>query len=168
MWASQLKAWQARKASVCVAVRRPLCSTQRVRVVMNDCGFRGARCMEFNRWLISPCTRGMTVRRLSVCFPSPSLPTGNFHVVNGGIDPGSILFVLGSVYHRGRKQEWELSQVWLHSVGGMWSMASTWHAGYLLHLCDLIGIVFFSIDSLSKGMYLLLFFRTFKVFSFIF
>lgn len=41
-------------------------------------------------------TRGMTVWRWSVCFSlflSPS--TGNFHVLNGGIDSGSVLFVLG-------------------------------------------------------------------------
>lgn len=97
-----------------------------VPIVMYDCDFQGAHCMKFNQWLISPCTRGMTVGRLSVCFSSPSPFTGNFHVVNGGIDSRSLLFVLHSVYHLRRKQERKLAEVWLH--GRMWSMAPTWHA----------------------------------------
>lgn len=103
-----IKRKATKKVFVCV-VCCPSYATQHVHIVMKDCSFQGAHCMEFNKWLISPCTRGMTVGRLSVCFSSPSLFTGNFHVVNGGIDSGSILFVLSSVYHLRRKQEWELS-----------------------------------------------------------
>lgn len=72
---------------------------------------------------------GMIVGRLSVCFSSPSLSTGYFHVVNGGIDSGSVLFVLSPVYHLKRKQEGKLEQVWLHSMKSqaMWSIAPTSH-----------------------------------------
>lgn len=84
--------------------------------------FQSAHCLKSNQWLISPCTRGMTVWRLSVCFSSPSLFTGNFHVVNGAIDWSAIVFVLGSVHHLRRKHERELVQVLIHGVVGTWSM----------------------------------------------
>lgn len=86
--------------------------------VMYDCDFQGAHCMKYNQWLISPCTRGTTAGRLLVCFSSPSLFTGNFHVVNGGIDSHSLLFVLSSVHLLRREQERKLAQVLLHSMGG--------------------------------------------------
>ncbi len=122
-----------------------------VPIVMYDCDFQGAHWMKFNQWLISPCTRGMTVGRLSVCFSSPSLFTGNFHVVNGGIDSRSVLFVLRSVYHLRRKQERNLAQVWLHSMGecDQWLHHDMlFSEGCLLHICDFIWIPPCFIDSL--------------------
>lgn len=70
----------------------PSCPTRDAPTVTNDRDFRGAHFIRFNRWLISPCARGTTGWRLSVCFSlSSSLSTGNFHVVNEGIDSGSAL-----------------------------------------------------------------------------
>lgn len=121
-----------------------------VPIVMYDCDFQGAHCMKHNPWLISPCTRGMTEGRLSVCFSSPSLFTGNFHVVNGAIDSRSVLFVLRSVHHLRREQEWKLAQVWLHGMGecDQWLRHDVlFSEGCLLHICDGVWTPLYSIDS---------------------
>lgn len=69
-----------------------------------------------------PCKGTDSRKIISLFFPLPHF-TGNFHVVNGGIDSCSALFVLHSVHHLRRKTGIRAALVWLN--GGIWSMAPT-------------------------------------------
>lgn len=106
-----------------------------------------------------PCARGMTVGGLSVCFSSSplslslSIYTGNFHVVNGGIDPGSVPFVLPPQFIIwGEDGKWKLSQVWLYSTGGNVTDGSAMTCYTFWAMLVILNLFWIPLDSLFLNM----------------
>lgn len=73
-------------------------------IVMHDSHSKGSSFVEIQPLIDFLPRRGTDSRIISLFLPLPHF-TGNFHVVNGGIDWRSALFVLRSVHHLRRKQE---------------------------------------------------------------